>query len=78
MGNSNYSTGFGHVYDYWVLGPLGHGLGLKLRNVKAGPVEGYGAFVGFLLWGLCCFCLRLEICQPGFRGRGGAVSLGKG
>ena len=22
-GNSNYSTGFGQVYNYWVLGPLG-------------------------------------------------------
>ena len=22
-GNSNFSTGFGEVYDYWVLGPLG-------------------------------------------------------
>ena len=21
--NSNYSTGFGEVYDYWVLGPVG-------------------------------------------------------
>ena len=23
MGTGNYSTGFGQVYDYWVLGPLG-------------------------------------------------------
>ena len=23
MGNRNYSTGLGHVYDYWVSGPLG-------------------------------------------------------
>ena len=23
FGNSNYSTGFGSVYEYWVLGPLG-------------------------------------------------------
>ena len=22
LGNSNYSAGFGEVYDYWVLGPL--------------------------------------------------------
>ena len=26
LGNSNYSTGFGEVYDYEVLGPLGSGL----------------------------------------------------
>ena len=25
LGNSNYSTGFGQVYDYWVLGRLGLG-----------------------------------------------------
>ena len=24
LGNSNSSTGFGQVYDYWVLGPLTH------------------------------------------------------
>ena len=23
LGNSNYSTNLGQVYDYWVLGPLG-------------------------------------------------------
>ena len=23
LGNSNYSTGFGEVYNYWVLGPVG-------------------------------------------------------
>ena len=23
FGNSNFSAGFGEVYDYWVLGPLG-------------------------------------------------------
>ena len=23
LGNSNFGTGFGEVYDYWVLGPLG-------------------------------------------------------
>ena len=23
LGNGNSSTGFGYVYDYWVLGPLG-------------------------------------------------------
>ena len=25
LGNGNFSTGFGEVYDYWVLGPLGKG-----------------------------------------------------
>ena len=24
LGNSKYSTGFGQVYDYWVLGPSGY------------------------------------------------------
>ena len=28
IGNSNYSTDFGLVYDRWVLGPLGFGVRL--------------------------------------------------
>ena len=29
LGHSNFSTGFGQVYDYWVLGPLGEVKQLK-------------------------------------------------
>ena len=36
MGNSNCSTGFGEVYGYWVLGPLGllGGSGVLSNNGK--------------------------------------------
>ena len=37
-GNSNYSTGFGGVHEYWVLGPLGElvsSYGAKLEAQKA-------------------------------------------
>ena len=49
MGNRNYSTGFGQVYDHCVLGPLGErGEDLKhvARRVKGANTVALGTGVG--------------------------------
>ena len=35
LGNSNFKTSSGQVYDYWVLGPLGDMLGGRLWEVHS-------------------------------------------
>ena len=41
LGTSNCSTGLGEAYDYWVLGPLGKALRLRVHNVlSSGDQQG--------------------------------------
>ena len=40
LGHSNYSTGLGYVYDYWVLGPLGQNIVGVLGRYGWVPLQG--------------------------------------